>query len=222
MKLLYLVSSLAAMSMTACIQGQPVEFTHVPMKSLSRWVSNIKVFKVAEKLKSVGLVGYFAQPDSLFQNLSHSIITETAGKVTTDGWSTPLRLPNDFGVFVISRQEFEVLAKQGITGQKLYDIGSFYYMAYTIFNIECLGRTRTKTQEAWYLKVNAFAWKSVRDQVAKLYVEKGGQPGAFNPDDFHPHITLGQSGREDLPDEEIARGTNSRCVATVKTVGEPF
>ncbi|KAI8058413.1 hypothetical protein BDF22DRAFT_38727 [Syncephalis plumigaleata] len=222
MKLFHSISLLMALCMTTCIQAQPVEFTHVPVKSLDRRANDAKVFEVPEKLKSIGLIGYFEQPDSLFQNLSEPIITETAGKVTSDGWSTPLRLPSDFGVSVITRKEFKILEKKGFTGKELYDIGSFYYMIYTTFDIECLGRTRTKNQEVWYLKVDSLVWKSVRDHVAKLYLERNGTPGAFNPDDFYPHIVLGQSGREDLPEEEVARGTNSRCVADVRTVGNPF
>ncbi|KAI9594536.1 hypothetical protein BDF19DRAFT_497020 [Syncephalis fuscata] len=181
-----------------------------------------KTFEVAEKLQAVNFVGYFDQPDSLFQNMSKPVITEIAYNLTGQNWTSSVRLPNDYGTFAISRKEFDVLSKVGITGKQLYDIGSYYYMAYTIFSIECLGRTRTANGEAWYLKVKSSVWESVRKEVASVYLKAGGNEGAFDQNDFYPHITIGQTGNEDIPDEDIARGTNSTCVANVKLVGPPF
>ncbi|RKP23028.1 hypothetical protein SYNPS1DRAFT_25009 [Syncephalis pseudoplumigaleata] len=224
MKLLHLLAPLAALSMAVCIQAVPADSQNAATASSSK-----QPFEVAEKLKTVNFVGYFSQPDSLFQNVSSTLIAEAARNVTQHGWSAaPLQPPRDFGTFVVSRKEFELLAKVGITGDELYQIGSFYYMAYTMFDIECLGRTRTQNQEIWYLKVNSGTWKAVRKHIAGVYQEKlkkngkDGQPDAFNPDDFYPHITLGQTGHECIKDVEIARGPNSECVADVKMVGMPF
>ena len=87
------------------------------------------------------------------------------------------------------------------------------------FQIECVGLAKAdisgNTEEAYYVVVKSESLLEIRKAIFKLYVEKGGEPSHFDPNNWYPHITLGFT-KSDLHEgpHKVKKGPNS-CFANL-------
>lgn len=64
------------------------------------------------------------------------------------------------------------------------------------FDVTCLGSGKKDKDHTYFIVVESQDLVEIRKDVQKLFVHRGGDPLAFNPTKFYPHITLGFTTRD--------------------------
>ena len=87
--------------------------------------------------------------------------------------------------------------------------------------VKCLKKVtatiKGKTEESWFIAVDAPELKEYRNQAWRLYVGAGGLPEDFNWKRWSPHITVGYTS-QDLHDEDKVSKEKADCVIPLKTI----
>lgn len=97
-----------------------------------------------------------------------------------------LRGPDAANPFVSMQDIARIAGDSGIQGSDLAILG--------------VGRGRAqidgRTEETYFVIVESMNLRKIRQRIHGLYVERGGRPDAWNPQNFYPHITIGYSKRD--------------------------
>ena len=90
------------------------------------------------------------------------------------------------------------------------------------FEILCLGRAtatlESRLESTFFLVIRAPGLRQLRHRIKDEFVEAGGDPAAFDPDAYFPHVTLGFTSR-DLHERDGAVKDESACVARIRLAG---
>lgn len=89
------------------------------------------------------------------------------------------------------------------------------------FKVICIGagslEVASTTLKTFYLVVKSDALLQIRKTIARAFVSEGGNPGAFEPAAFFPHITIGFTER-DLHLEDGIRKDRRSCLYPVRSI----
>ncbi|KAJ1994732.1 hypothetical protein H4R33_000155 [Dimargaris cristalligena] len=152
--------------------------------------------------------------------LQHTLnFTHLAPVIRQLEWVHPGPLLNrgEAHVTVVTPPEFDrILAPVGITVADLDALALQAGLQHVPFKVLCVGRQRlvspekaADTLEAYNLIVQADAWLDLRWDIWRLFVQRSGEPSAFDPAHFWPHITLGYSHRDLFVEDGMYKGINS-------------
>ena len=112
------------------------------------------------------------------------------------GWN-----PNgEAHVTVITPPEFFHILKSKLSMDDIDKIAQRYEIQNASLMIQGLGSAKKfiegKEEETFFLIVDSFELRNIRQQIYYEFVRRGGSPSAFDPSWFFPHITIGFTKRD--------------------------
>ncbi|CAO3563821.1 unnamed protein product [Mortierella alpina] len=137
-----------------------------------------------------------------------------------------LRTRGEAHITVITPPEFDtVLRPAGVTINELDDLATVGPQRNRLqkakFGMECLGRVQVVTkprhvfQQAIQIILKEYEdLVDYRWDVFNLFVQKGGNPALFDPENFSPHITLGYRHRDIFEVDGVFKRKNA-CVRKI-------
>lgn len=83
------------------------------------------------------------------------------------------------------------------------------------FRIKCLAKAEKDGIQTFFLVAESEEIIQFREKIYQLFISNGGDPRAFNPRVYYPHITVGFNKRDLHERDEILK-SSSYCVANIK------
>ncbi|MDA9189555.1 2'-5' RNA ligase family protein [bacterium] len=121
-------------------------------------------------------------------------------------------------ITVITPLEFFDTLKAKVKIGEIDEIARRHGIQKSVFDIVCLGRgaakISSKLEETFYVVVRSQNLLDIRKEVYQLYLDRNGDPDAFDPESFHPHITLGFTSRDLYESDGVIKNTQS-CVSQI-------
>lgn len=123
-------------------------------------------------------------------------------------------------ITVITPVEFFDQLKSHISMEEIELLARRKRLQWTKFKIICLGKgvaeigKELKLEETYYLVVESENLLELRRLIHTEFVKNGGNPAAFDPDHYFPHITLGFTSRDLHEDDGVQKDVNT-CVSRV-------
>jgi 2'-5' RNA ligase len=182
------------------------------------------------------LLGLGPDPALPHMTFDPSLLQTAALPVMTDGASTQLAMtipdapvdavrrqveaaiglrlidPGKAHVTVVTPAEFAMLGRV-LTMADIHALAAD--LQETSFEIVCVGRGQRDEKQTYFLVVRSAGLISIRRDVAALFRERGGSAAAFDPDRYHPHVTLGFT-HADLNEADGVIKDRASCVAPVR------
>jgi hypothetical protein len=116
-------------------------------------------------------------------------------------------------ITVITPVEFRRTLAKFLTMDEINEIAVKMKIQRSRFKILGLGSgmtlLRNKNEETFFIVVDSEDLVNIRKSVFRRYVEKGGDPGLFDPERFFPHITVGYTKRDLHESDGIIKDRNS-------------
>lgn len=83
------------------------------------------------------------------------------------------------------------------------------------FRLKCLARAQVKDMQTFFLVAETEEIINFRREIHQLFIKNGGDPNAFEPTNYYPHVTVGFNIR-DLHEKDEVFKSDSHCVARIK------
>jgi 2'-5' RNA ligase len=103
-------------------------------------------------------------------------------------------------ITVITPVEFDSVLKDHLTIGEIHEMADSAHIQSMSFSVEGMGSGTVSvdgnTERVFFLVVKSDALLNLRRKVHQKFVEKGGDPDAFDPEAFNPHITVGYTLRD--------------------------
>lgn len=127
----------------------------------------------------------------------------------------PLINRGEAHITVITPVEYNEILKSKLSMQEVDDIAKKNKIQNAKFDVVCVGKgsleIESKVEDTYFVVVRSPDLLKVREEIQKLFVEKGGQKDYFKPQYFYPHITLGFTLRDLHVDDGVIKDESS-CV----------
>lgn len=153
----------------------------------------------------------------LSMNVEFSPLDEVRKHVETKEKRT-LQHRGEAHITVISPPEYEQL-KSVLSMELINEVALLNRIQETPFEIVCLGRGQVRvdkqTLSTYFIVVDAPELVTLRQTLATLYKNNGGQPNDFKPEDYNPHITVGFSER-DLHSQDGVIKNKASCFSQMR------
>ncbi|MBT3980658.1 MAG: hypothetical protein HOE90_04845 [Bacteriovoracaceae bacterium] len=111
---------------------------------------------------------------------------------------TPPEFQNSLGL-ILSSKEIHQLAKKRIQDAK--------------FSVICIGEGKAqigaKWEKTYFLVVESNDLINLRHEIYSEYLQKGGDAKLFDPDQYHPHITIGFTKKDLHPHQGVVKNVTS-------------
>lgn len=121
-------------------------------------------------------------------------------------------------ITVITPPEYYSVLRQHTSIAEINQIADSLRMQEMKFEIVCLGRGQIRIdgvlERTYYLVVRSPDLLRLRTAIYDRYLQNGGKKGAFNPDNYYPHITVGFTKRDLHESDGIKKGDNT-CIQAV-------
>lgn len=121
-------------------------------------------------------------------------------------------------ITVITPVEFWEVLKDRVSMDEIDAIAREAGIQESSFQVVCLGKGEAEVagriESTYFVVVSSDDLISIRESVRDLFVSRGGDPNAFNPRHFFPHITLGFTQRDLHESDGIIKDSRS-CVAKI-------
>ena len=132
-----------------------------------------------------------------------------------------LRSRKEAHLTVISPPEFHDVLSPLLTMREIEIIAHDASLPRAEISPICLGRAQAyiqgKLNSVYYVVARSEAALEFRRDIAKRFLEKGGKKGAFDPDKFDPHVTVGFTNRDLHSEEDGVRKNVSSCAYLLST-----
>ncbi len=132
-----------------------------------------------------------------------------------------LRSRGEAHITVITPIEFSQVLKEKISIRELEKMAKEAKIQETPFEVICLGQgkkvIKKKEESTFFIVVTSEQLLHFRQQVEKLFRERGGRKEAFQADHFYPHITVGFTKRDLHEQDGVIKGINS-CYAGLSMI----
>lgn len=137
-------------------------------------------------------------------------------------FAVKLKSRGEAHITVITPIEYQRLA-QTLDIDAINDLAAEHIQR-TAFEISCLGRATATLaggpESTYFLVVHAPGLEQLRRRIRDEFVRVGGNPSAFDPGSYSPHVTLGFTSR-DLHERDGTVKDESTCVAEVRLAENP-
>lgn len=143
----------------------------------------------------------FAPFDVLRRNLS--LILGKTLKTRNEAHITVITPPEYDGVLkgVVSIDEIEGIAfSAGLQSSQVQSLGVG----------RCFATIGGEQAETYFVLVQSDALLRIRQEIARLFVSRGGDPGRFRAEHFFPHVTVGFTVRDLHESDGIIKDATSR------------
>ena len=133
----------------------------------------------------------------------------------------PLTNRGEAHITVVTPPEYQFVLGKLVTIDEIDEIASKNRIQNSTFHVICVGRgekvIESKLEQTYFVVVDSDDLLSIRKQVEKLYLERGGDKGKFSADHFFPHITLGYTKR-DLYEQDGIKKDKRSCWKNINIV----
>lgn len=127
-------------------------------------------------------------------------------------------------ITVVSPVEYDNALAAKIPIEKINEIARQMKIQAAEFESVCVGRGLVnldgRGEQTYYVVVKAPRLREIREAVSRAYLQAGGDPRAFDPAQFYPHITLGYTKRDLHYEDGIVKDDRS-CWASLKKESAP-
>ncbi|MCB0366331.1 MAG: hypothetical protein H6624_06080 [Bdellovibrionaceae bacterium] len=124
-------------------------------------------------------------------------------------------------VTVITPPEFQKVLRHHLTIGEINRIALELDIQAADLELVCLGRGEKleprQLLSTYFLVVKSQKLLEIREKILEQYVAKGGQAEDFDPEAYHPHVTLGFSKRDLHSSDGVTKNADS-CIADLKIV----
>lgn len=133
---------------------------------------------------------------------------------------TGIKLKNrgEAHITVITPPEYNGALKNFLKIEEIDKIATEMRIQDTPFRPLCIGQGTLKSGtidlKTFFLVVNSQGLFAIREEIAKRYLERGGDKKLFLPQNFFPHITIGFSHR-DLHESDGVKKDKNSCLYKV-------
>jgi 2'-5' RNA ligase len=117
-------------------------------------------------------------------------------------------------VTTITPVEYFQVLKDKVSIEEINDIALDHRIQESDLNIICLGSGHKGNLDTFFVVVESQNLLKIRKAVDELFEARGGNPRAFSPEDFYPHITLGFNKR-DLHESDGVIKDGSSCIYNI-------
>ena len=197
------------------------ELARFDRKSLNSDFKAEKPFSVAASLfvpnVNSALVKTGAQPYlSLDLNFPASANLRTA---IDERFGTSLKHRGEAHLTLITPPEVQKILGTGLTLDEIKGIAQQLGLQQASIEQICLGMGRAKVSNeelrTFYVVVQSPLVRRFRDAIAKVMISRGGDPSAFDPARYFPHVTIGFTNR-DLHESDGVIKDQSTCIAPLQ------
>lgn len=112
-------------------------------------------------------------------------------------------------VTIVLPTEYNPTLKKFLTTDDLATIAAAHPIDGKLISLQCVGRAQAGNDWTYFAVVNAPGLVKIREAVAKIFLERGGDPNAFRAAEFTPHITLGYTKRDLHEADNVTKGPES-------------
>lgn len=123
-------------------------------------------------------------------------------------------------ITVITPPEYSNQLSSKLTIKDIHQIAINNKIQQAQFENVCIGRgsktLKGKKEFTYYIVVESQELLEIRKAIHKEFIKKGGDPNLFEPEAFHPHITLGFTTR-DLHDSDGVIKNDKTCIFNVSS-----
>ena len=127
----------------------------------------------------------------------------------------PLTNRGEAHITVITPVEYNEILKSKLSMQEVDDIAKKNKIQNAKFDVVCVGKgsheVEAKVEDTYFVVVRSPDLLKIREEIQKLFIEKGGPKDYFKPQYFYPHITLGFTLRDLHVDDGVIKDESS-CV----------
>ncbi|KAG0170662.1 hypothetical protein DFQ30_002177 [Apophysomyces sp. BC1015] len=124
----------------------------------------------------------------------------------------PLLSRGEAHITVISPPEYLQLAKANLTIHDINAIALNHRIQSSQFHIVCLGKVTIVLEDrehvVYQIIMDSPQLIRLREEIFRLYYDRGGNVALFDPHNFYPHITLGFTVRDLHPEQGVFKGYN--------------
>lgn len=118
-------------------------------------------------------------------------------------------------ITVITPIEFYDVLRKFISIEEIDQIALRQQIQSTPFDVVCLGRGSARMkgsiESTYFVVIESAQILALRTDIYNLFVSRGGNPSAFSPQHYFPHITLGFTKR-DLHEADGVIKDRSSCI----------
>lgn len=164
-------------------------------------------FEVAKSALQPAKAAFVSHADYVAANVPVGPATalRAALEAVLDG---PLKNRGEAHVTTITPGEMGKLGGK-LSNREIEDIAVRSGVQRAVLTPKCVGMGETSSSKTFYLVVESSDLLAVRSAVAAAFVAKGGDRGAFDPQAFHPHVTLGFTKRDLHESDGVVKSTAS-------------
>ena len=152
----------------------------------------------------------------LSMNINYSPVKELL-KQWVNKLGKPLKNRGEAHITVITPIEFSGTLKRLVTQEEIDQMAINRNIQGSSFDVTCLGSGKAGRDATYFIVVESSDLLEIRKDVQKLFVHRGGDPLAFDPSSFHPHITLGFTSRDLHQADGVVKDKRS-CLNVIEIV----
>jgi 2'-5' RNA ligase len=153
--------------------------------------------------------GARVSPGSLNLTVPFGPINELFEQVKTSFSLPALRNRGEAHITVITPPEFDASFSAAFTPSQVMEMMQAEGLNDAKFTAVCLGQVAAEiqgeTQKAFFVLVDSPDLVRIRQALRDKLVAAGGDASAFDPSDFHPHITVGFTLRDLQESDNIVK-----------------
>lgn len=152
------------------------------------------------------------------------------------GQNSPLKIFTGFAkegeahVTTVTPIEYHRTLKPFVTPERMSEIARAYNIQSSDLEILGLGRGQAvlngKNEDTYFIIVRSENLLRIRRAIYQDYIRAGGDPHAWNPEHFFPHITIGFTARDlhesDGVQKDIKNSLDSRFLLQMTDHKKPF
>ncbi len=176
-------------------------------------------YKLSQDIYKNENVSFLIYDNYLTMNINYDPIKKLLVQLN-DQSKIPLKNRGESHITVVTPIEYDNVLNKYISIHEINAIAARVKIQKTPFEVVCIGKgsvkIRDKEESTFYIVIKSPGLLNIRNEIHKLFVKKGGANEAFNPDNYHPHITLGFTNRDLHESDGIIKDKKS-CVAEIKT-----
>lgn len=132
----------------------------------------------------------------------------------------PLKNRGEAHITVVTPVEYDNVLSPRLPIAKINEIARASSIQSLPFEPVCLGRGQVaiegRDEQTYYIVVTAPKLVDLRRQIAKAFVDAGGDPAAFRAEDFNPHITVGFTRRDLHAEDGVVKDAKS-CLYSLES-----
>lgn len=121
-------------------------------------------------------------------------------------------------ITVITPVEYTKALRHYINMKEIDQLAIQSHLQASTFKVLCLGRGTAKIgtsmEYTYYIVIDSTHLQNFRILVNQLFLDRGGDPSAFNPYKYYPHITLGFT-KMDLHESHGVIKNTSTCIGSI-------